>query len=336
MRIWMLLQGNRGDGDQRVELFLFKRSAMSKAKRILANGGNWKLVDDHGTSATHFWITSAVWMSVVGLPLQFTDLSIRRWIHERCHWQNLNENRLGEVKGSIIRHGRAWFRFRKDDYNGPSLHWSWNFGWRNWFGFSLDMFDGDSNHDVGFSFHLGLAHFWLTFENVLSKRYGYPRHNWTHTWGITLYGDHLQLRIHDAYSDCFVCKGWKGWRWSTFVTDRLLGSATYSKRVIETHQATVPMPEASYSATVTIQEETWKRPRWFARRRLGSSIEVAGGVPVPGKGENSWDCGEDAIYSTGSSEPTVASAVAQLVKSALETRERHGGRDWRPSEKVAV
>lgn len=121
------------------------------------------------------------------------------------------------------------------------------------------------------------------------------------------------------------------WSFSFNPADFFLGRTKYTKREIKKESAIVPMPEASYPATVTILEETWKRPRWpFATRRVASRIEVESGVPVPGKGENSWDCGEDAIFSTSSSDPTVSGAVAQMVKSALETRVRYGGKNWVP------
>jgi len=95
----------------------------------------------------------------------------------------------------------------------------------------------------------------------------------------------------------------------------------------------VPMPEALYPAKCIVGTYTWsyRRPigrlkdRVFGKRtRRDVRIEVPGGVPVPGKGENSWDCGDDAIYSTGGRSPT--DAIANLVRSALRARDEYGGK----------
>lgn len=49
---------------------------------------------------------------------------------------------------------------------------------------------------------------------------------------------------------------------------------------------------------------------------------------------NSWDCGEDAVYSLTTVAATVPEAIAKLVRSCLESRERHGGPNWRPAVKA--
>ncbi len=80
------------------------------------------------------------------------------------------------------------------------------------------------------------------------------------------------------------------------------------------------------------------------------------GLPVPGKGTMSYNCGEDAIFASGVSiehhrarelylegarhagtwsrltRATVASSVAQSV---LSTRVRYGGNRWRPEGSAA-
>lgn len=275
------------------------------------------------------------WIAVDAVPLKiFAPFSaVRRWLRQRMHWQNLNEHR-GRT-GSILKHGRAWAH-RKSHYEAQqspaSLAWSWNFESKKWFGWSLELFDGDSYRDIGLSLHWGLAHFWFTFENIIPKKYAYPNHSWAHRTGLTLFDDHLSLQIHHAGNDCYDCKGWHGFSRSVFVRDALLGNAKHSEREIVTEAAAVPMPERTYPATVTISESTWTRSRWpFAKRLVRATIDVEGGVPVPGKGENSWDCGEDAIYSLTCPATTIPEAVSKMVESALRSRERYGGKNWRPS-----
>lgn len=94
----------------------------------------------------------------------------------------------------------------------------------------------------------------------------------------------------------------------------------------------VDMPEKRYPAHYKAERMVWLRPRLpraLSRVRLTSTLDVPGGVPVPGKGENSWDCDDDAIFSQSSSARTEAEALALFRESAMRTRDRYGGRRWR-------
>jgi hypothetical protein len=88
----------------------------------------------------------------------------------------------------------------------------------------------------------------------------------------------------------------------------------------------VPMPERSYEGTVQLEELVLRRPRWFTQRVRSAKVEMREPIPVPGKGENSWDCDEDAIYSQSGPARTVAEAVAGIFESfesALDRRMRY-------------
>lgn len=94
----------------------------------------------------------------------------------------------------------------------------------------------------------------------------------------------------------------------------------------------VPLPEGNYPATWTEQVRTWRHVRFPGTWRdaiLGCQVrrsvklDIPGGIPVEGKGENSWDCGMDGIF--GTSGDTVAEAVAHAVKAVLRDRDRYGG-----------
>jgi hypothetical protein len=65
-------------------------------------------------------------------------------------------------------------------------------------------------------------------------------------------------------------------------------------------------------------------------------VESETGVPVPGKGENSWDCGEDALYSLSTTAATIDEAIEKFKASVMKTRERYGGKDWMPMKAEAV
>jgi hypothetical protein len=119
---------------------------------------------------------------------------------------------------------------------------------------------------------------------------------------------------------------WRHGNWHPL--DTLLGRRVHSKEIIDGPiEVVIPMPERGYDATVTIELARWKRPRWpWATELRRYNVEIPGGIPVPGKGENSWDCGDDAIFGQSGPGRSVEVAIGNIVESALTTRKRHGGR----------
>lgn len=84
----------------------------------------------------------------------------------------------------------------------------------------------------------------------------------------------------------------------------------------------VPMPEGVYAAVAKRERRTWKRPRWFASTRDSVWLEIPKGIPHAGKGENSWDCGDDGLFGIGGD--TLEDAIGNAVKSVLRDRKRYG------------
>jgi len=83
----------------------------------------------------------------------------------------------------------------------------------------------------------------------------------------------------------------------------------------------------SYTGTAKHARRTWKR-RFSTKVSDGFEIELRTGIPFPGKGENSWDQGDDAYYGFGGA--TIESAVEHIIADTIKARERHGGKNWRP------
>jgi len=108
--------------------------------------------------------------------------------------------------------------------------------------------------------------------------------------------------------------------------DLLLGRSKCDHRTLEARDVMIPMPEGAYPAKAELQEWTWRRPRWFRKTIKRVQINVEKGIPFPGKGENSWDCGDDATYgiTTGPCR-SIAEGVGVLVGSVLNSRVRYGG-----------
>jgi hypothetical protein len=247
------------------------------------------------------------------------------------HWQNLNDKPAGRT-GSPLRHGRAWLRIL-----GGSINWEWLLG-RIDLGF---RFAARQDEGLGFGFRFSvplltlyfsidsfrpvaaLARWLLRNAGCEDREISWSVHDWAIWWSV--------WRDSSSWSSTVPY-----WRSGSFhIDDFVLGKAKYSSRVLSEQAVKIAMPEGSYDATVKIEERSWKRPRWFVRRIVGADVKIPAGIPFPGKGENSWDCGQDAVYGQSNQASTVEGAVAAVVESVLRSRRRYGGSvDWAPQSVV--
>lgn len=104
--------------------------------------------------------------------------------------------------------------------------------------------------------------------------------------------------------------------------DAVLGRTKYTAEELALVPCSVPMPEGVYPAVAKIERCTWKRPRWFALVRTSAWLDIPKGIPHAGKGENSWDCGDDWLYGIGG--VSVDDAIENARRSVLRSRERYG------------
>ena len=133
---------------------------------------------------------------------------------------------------------------------------------------------------------------------------------------------------HWSRSDPWWMHQSKTWR------DLFFGRHETTSETIASGSTVVPMPERAYPARWETTRYTHRHTAPLGRLRdrlLGvrvhdrTDITPDTPIPVPGKGENSWDCGDDAIWSSSQPGASVHKAVAGLVESALTQRSRHGG-----------
>jgi hypothetical protein len=130
------------------------------------------------------------------------------------------------------------------------------------------------------------------------------------------------------------------WWWEKTVNLKRLifGRTRYTRESIEVGTALIQMPEGPYYATVELYEARWDSPRpllgRFVRQRVRSAeVELHEAIPIPGKGENSYDLDDDAIYSVSLAANTMEEAAAAVREDALSSRERYGGSVlWQPQE----
>jgi len=95
----------------------------------------------------------------------------------------------------------------------------------------------------------------------------------------------------------------------------------------------IDLPEGTYPAFAEVEEILYERPRLgrlSRTTRRSTTVDVPGGVPVPGKGESSWNLDDDAIYSQSSAARTPAEAFEALREAALSSRRRYASEGWVP------
>lgn len=115
------------------------------------------------------------------------------------------------------------------------------------------------------------------------------------------------------------------------LVDFALGRQTTTTRVIEERRVEVTMPEGSYAALAKVELHTTVRPRSPLKGfHHTTTIEMLEPIPVPGKGENSWDIGDDALHSLSVPGKTIESGIARTIESVLTTRRKRGGMYWAP------
>lgn len=291
-------------------------------------------------------VAAAVTLTVLGIGVLL--LRSLRWLLQRgiAHTFWVNRNYLaprGHEKrtGSILKAGE--FHWRYDAHCTIGGHVSWHWGTR----FCHLEFKCDTGDGYDFVLSLGIPwvlslwfvhsmprwcmqrlpqhHF--SFEGVNGRCEGsYPEsreislriHHWTLWW--TLWMSDNEWRSTDPK-----------WRRGAFHFDRLLfGRQEYACEPIGTPwQGGVWMPEGMYPVLVTKQRETWFRSRgpwqYAHRTRVSCDVRCEIGIPFPGKGENSWDCGDDALFATAIATANIEEACQQFGHIVLEYRQRYGG-----------
>lgn len=212
----------------------------------------------------------------------------------RWHTQNLSDGRM-----PMWRHGRGWF--------GP-LHIEWS-----------------AFHTTG----LLLAGVWLGGFKIYLHSFSLfvdfgdgerTRGGWAISWSDgTLRLSHPWVRQMEWRS----ADPWWKKDISLRIVDWLIGRSRCETIKGESHEVVVPMPEGSYRATAQHETRIWRR-RWYwpALRRDSVYLDIPGGIPFAGKGENGWDCGDDGLFGCGGD--TEEDTIAHAVRSVMQSRRKYG------------
>lgn len=190
----------------------------------------------------------------------------------------------------------------------------------------------------------GIAWEWNVFRNTRLLQASVGR------WGFSVYLLWFSLSLTRRSLDCYSPPAWEiGWsdgaitlespwvrqmEWRSSdpwwrkrirleVVDWILGRWKHECVKGEPFDVVVPMPEGCYRATATPEVRTWGRRFWITKRRESVWLDIeGGGIPHSGKGENSYDCGDDGLCGTGGD--TVEEAIGNAVASALKSRRNYG------------
>lgn len=188
----------------------------------------------------------------------------------------------------------------------------------------LEFGSGDGDN---ITFEIGLYwHLWLSYSAPwIAKRFGrdekYRETNIEFRWQnggdlrLSLWGNHGMMSSSHRIR-----------HWSVNLMDFFFGRQKHTMAKEEAWDNwALSLPEGLYMAAVKYTLREWRRPRLpFIKRHEGIEFTIPGGIPVEGKGENSWDCGMDAIFSASREyKDSVRTAADEFVLSVLKTRMRY-------------
>lgn len=246
-----------------------------------------------------------------------------------------SQNLSGDLKDwrrdrSKLWYGRAtWWPFGLEGKRGRySLHTEWMVGSKR---FDIGI---ERVHDhIGVTFAVPGVSLFLSLEGV-------PEPAWDKDWAF-------DVRIFDkgiwwnlgtpVMSWSSKTPRWRNGTWKPL--DTIFGRIKLIEEIVlEQRDVIIEVAAGEYfQGTAELTRSVWKRKRLPKRMVLSRvTIEVPSGLPIPGKGENAWDCDEDAIFSSTMVAGSISEAVDLLVAGAKRRRLKHGGVGWQPRQEATL
>ena len=220
---------------------------------------------------------------------------------------------------------RAWWHFGTESRACLKVEFYWL---SPRFGVSLES--SDDGWDISlrlppFALYVSLDGFrlWQPIARIYTaldgKQYPIPDRR---EFDFNVYDWTIRLTLWGRWGEWRAVDPWWIRGVSLNIPDVVFGRTNYTAEELALVPCHVPMPEGKYPAVCKIERCTWKRPRWFARTENRAWLDIPKGIPHAGKGENSWDCGDDGLYGIGGS--SVDDAIQWARASVLESRRRYG------------
>lgn len=237
----------------------------------------------------------------------------------------MKRERLVWWYGQRESHGfRSWLHVGAFRLAVEAYWWASFVSW----GLSVDS-GGDGDNAATLGLYLFPFNLYISFTPPFRWRKGW-KHRET---SLRFDGDRIRLSLGADPWCSPPPHGWEG-SWST--RDFLLGPNIYREDPNPRHFDLIPvvMPERTYRWHGSINRDSWKRARWFRHTISRAHLDAYPGeqIPFPGKGENSWDCGEDASHGITWQCETSTEAAEKIRESVMRSRTRYGsGGSWRPA-----
>lgn len=189
------------------------------------------------------------------------------------------------------------------------------------------------------------AHFgaWLRLTLPFRWRrnlFFWPKDEGEREWGLHYFSGELEARYGFNTWASSSDPTWRrrlklfDWRW-------IVGKDRHAYRVLmpaQRHTIAIDWWDGDrYEVDITLEERTWKN-RVRTLRQTTWNMSVPQGMPAPpfpGKGENSWDCGDDGLHGAGvniDTVPCLEAALAHFGGIVEKSRLRYGSRSYRPAE----
>jgi hypothetical protein len=205
--------------------------------------------------------------------------------------------------------GKLW-RYR-EGLPTQTIEWAWKFHDPN-FGFSKEI-GGYGDHDT---VYVALGFVALYFSRDSEEREAKACRR-----GFNLCWNYWQRWFGDPDQD--------GERvfylWREGLLDAVFGRTVYACSKGRKYDFTISMPEGAYAAKFTEETRIWTRERWPLRKvRKSIGIDIPKGIPFAGKGENSWDMGDDGLFGTGSDGWDPWKAAESVKAIVLRHRKKYG------------
>lgn len=211
--------------------------------------------------------------------------------------------------------------------------------------------DGDER-DITFNISFGFA-FYLSFNNFFPKKW-YPKYL-SKNHGYLPSERELSLKIHGGVfwwnfwtdPDSYDNRISKIRRGCFHFLDSIKGKYIYKSEELEKEHFLISMLEGCYNVWVTKNLITYTYPRWFTKKIIQFEVKagyydnknnwIDCGIPIEGKGTMSYNCDEDATYSSSFPENWKNLPIKTCQEAALffesdmkKDRINRGGRFWIP------
>jgi hypothetical protein len=279
-------------------------------------------------------------------PPEELEKAVRRFVREHDHGEPGFEDRLKREMaqrehdlGTIL---KGWYRVGWSRYRFRTVEVEFAIG-------------GEDNQvQVGVRTPLAAGAIGVKVPRAWTRGWVYHRREWaiklgyigSIAWVAFAHDSHMESTGMDDYyrrmrergepaehvTDAMLWNGWEHYIGGTFIpgriVNRVLGKTEVTKVVIEEARVPIEMDGTVYWAEAQRYDDVRKRKRRPANvtRYVGLEFNPPDTSPpqFAGKGENSWDCGDDGIYGCSYETDSFSEAVRRYVAEVEKYRKQYG------------